>query len=464
MNYKKLLRRSAGVISEKLLGVFPPYILPFSEKVLEQYYVYKLRKQKFSDVKDYCIKLSQKSCLPEKLKKISSSYFCKASLDNKPDKAVLEKLSTRYQKKTLQSIEAVLQKDAGKAVKEFQAALESAGIPLPAADNLAGAFGLLAEKSAGIPESRHKYQAPLLKVPEESAFSEKIILSGMNWSGTGALYDYFKEFSCVKALPYEQRLWKESDYSLIWAYNKLEKLDNNDFMEYLIRLFLIPMTGLSIPRNWQDAFGSRVGFENIKNDKSGLYSAAVLEFFKEIKRLQDEKRLNKNSFLKSSVELTERIFNAVSGSFKGHIVPDNAVHLSDIGTFRFFSNAYLLCVFRDPRSNYAARFHENVRFNRDPEAFVKYYRETRESFIRKKEELKDLSDKIIEVQFEEFILSEEFRKNLSLKLGLDFSGWEKQRYFKPHESGKNVHNYKRFHDQKIIKFIEESLKEYCLQE
>ena len=456
MKLKKLLRISAGLISEKLIYIFPPELIPFSGKILEQFYVYKLRKQEFQAVLDYCIKLSKRLSLPEELKKISSSYFCKASLDNKPDPVVLKKLSTLYQKKTVQSLESLIINERLKAEKYFKEALGNTGVSGAAAENLTAAFSLLSKDTSEIPENN------MVSDADPVYSSKKIILSGMNWSGTGALYDYFKEFSCVGALPDEQRLWKESDYSLIWAYNSLQKLDKNDFREFLLRLFMIPITGLAVPRNYQDVFASNIGLKNIRKDKEGLYSYAVLEFLREIMELREKNSLDGNSFLNRSVKLTDRIFNTLSGNFKGHLLPDNAVHLSDIGTFRFFSNAYLLCVFRDPRSNYAARFHENVRFNRDPETYIKYYRETRESFKEKKRELSSLSDRIIEVQFEEFILSDDYRKNLASTLGLDFSGWKKHKYFKPHVSEKNVYNYRQFHDQKIMEYIADSLKEYCL--
>ena len=459
MNFKKILRKYAGIISENLLRIFPPYLIPFSEKILEQFYVAKLRKQQFQTVLDYCSKLSEKSFLPEKLKKVSSDYFCKASLDNNPDRNVLDKLAVRYQTKTAESLENLNKNNRPAAVKSFKDALINTGISYSAEKNLSAAFSMLAGEIQNVSD---KFENNIISKEEQFFSAPKIILSGMNWSGTGALYDYFREFSCVKALPFEQRLWKESDYSLIWGYNNLDNLNDKELSEYLLRLLLIPAAGLAMPRNWQDVFGSHVGFEYIRNDKSGLYAAAVGEFISKILELKKRHQLNKTSFLNRSVELTDKVLNNVSGNFKSHIMPDNSVHLSDIGTFRFFSNAYLLCVFRDPRSNYAARFHENVRFNRDPKAYVKYYRETRESFIRKKEELASLSDRIIEIQFEEFILSEELRNNLSKKIGLDFTDWKKHRYFKPYVSEKNVLNYKKFHDQKIIDLIGNSLKEYCL--
>ncbi|MDX9802089.1 MAG: hypothetical protein RBT69_12220, partial [Spirochaetia bacterium] len=291
--------------------------------------------------------------------------------------------------------------------------------------------------------------------------SKKIILSGMYWSGTGALYDYFKEFKDVKALPVEQRLWKESDYSLGWGLKNIEKIDDEGLRQYLIRLFLIPLTGLVMPRCWQDVLGGKVGINSVRNDKRGKYSLSIFDFFRAITCLRAEKKLDYSSFLSLSAILTDRVLNALSGDFSGNILPDNAVHIGDIENFKFFSNAHLICVFRDPRSNYAARYHENIRFRKTPDEFIKYYRETRENYAKKLYKFNDISDKIIEVQFEEFILSEDFRKSLALKLDLDLTGWRRERYFKQYKSEKNVYNYRNFSDSKVIDLIGSSLKEYC---
>ncbi len=245
MRLKKLLRGSAGFLSEKLLAIFSPQFVPFSGKVLEQFYIYKLRKQEFPAVRAFCIRLAGRPALSEKLKKISSDYFCKANLDNNPDIFVLDKLATSYQKKTIQSLESLAGKNIDEARKHFIIALDSAGIPGVARHKLAGVFELLAGQCPGNNDVSFFGEAQHGSVQT----SGKIILSGMNWSGTGALYDFFREFSGVRALPGEQRLWKESDYSLLWGLNNLEKLDTEGFYEYLKRLFLIPMTGLSLPRN-----------------------------------------------------------------------------------------------------------------------------------------------------------------------------------------------------------------------
>lgn len=458
MKYRKLIRYAAGILAEKLLAVFPLQFLPFPGLVLERFYIHKLKKQEFSSVRDYCLKLSLIPAVPGRLKRISSGYYCKASRDNRPDPAVLDRLSTHYQKKTALGLESLRNKDNAAALNYFGQALEAAGVPPLAKENLSAAFRMVSDSHLNLRDGR-QFNAESLT---EYHSQKKIILSGMNWSGTGALYDYFREFSCVKALPGEQRLWKESDYSLLWGLNNTEKLNSGWLTEYLLRLFLVPVTGLAVPRNWQDVLGASVGFENIRNDSGGLYSAAAAGFLNKILELNHNKSLDENSFLDCSVEFTDRIFNAVSGNFNGHILPDNSVHLSDIGSFRFFSNANLVCVFRDPRSNYAARFNENVRFNRDPEAFARYYRETREQFSAKKKSLGSVSDRVIEVQFEEFILSEDFRKKLASRLGLDFEGWKKHKFFRPNVSEKNVFNYRQFHDKKTMDYLADELGEFCL--
>ena len=446
---KKVIRNIVGILSEKLIGIFPLRFLPLPHVMLEQYFRYKMRKNDFDTVRDHCIGLSQHPSVSDRIKKISSDYFCKISLDNRPDPLVMNNLKTEYQKKISESMDLLASGKNDKAVDLFREALEIIRIPVAAITSLVDAFRIIVEGSASSISGK------------ECRSSKKIILSGMYWSGTGALYDFFREFRDVKPLRGEQRLWKESDYSLDWGLKNIEKLDDLNFRNYLIRLFLIALTGLAMPRNWQDVLAENIGMNSIKNDADGKYSSAVCEYINIITNLMENRILDYNSFLSRSVVFTDQVFNALSGDFNGSILPDNAVHIGDIEAYKFFSNAHLVCVFRDPRSNYAARYHENERFHRDPERFIEYYRETRENFVKKMSGFKDISDTVIEVQFEDFILSEEYRKELALKLGLDPAGWNRQKYFRQHISEKNVFNYRNFSDHKAIDLIASSLGEYC---
>ncbi len=454
---RKVIRDIAGKLSEKLVRIMPFRYFPASHILLEQFFRYRMRKNDFRAVRDYCLYFSEKPGSPDKIKKISADYFCKISLDDKPDIDVIKNLRTGYQEKISQSLDFLASGEKEKACSSFVDALPFAGIPRPAASHLEKAFSIVTGSSSG-----EKKASACGDSENDYRQAKKIILSGMYWSGTGALYDFFREFEDVKALPVEQRLWKESDYSLGWGLKNIETIDDEGLRQYFLRLFLIPLTGLAMPRCWQDVLGGKVGINSVKNDKNGKYSLSISKFFSTITDLRAEKKLDYSSFLSSSAVFTDRLLNALSGDFSGSILPDNAVHIGDIENFRFFSNAHLVCVFRDPRSNYAARYHENIRFRKNPEDFIKYYRGTRENYVKQLSAFKDCSDKIIEVQFEDFILSEEYRKSLAEKLGLDHSLWSRRKYFRAHKSVKNVYNYRNFSDKAVMDLIGSSLKEYCV--
>ena len=422
-----------------------------------------MRKYDFNTVSRYCIFVSEKRFASDRIKKIAADYFCKISLDNKPDQTVLSRLGTSYQDLVIQSRLAAQNENNVEALSLFSKAVKKAGVPDPAVVLLSDIFRLVTldktwerKKSSEKNEENHG-------IGSEIKSSKKIILSGMYWSGTGALYDFFREFSNVAALPGEQRLWKESDYSLNWGLKNIDNISDVDFVKYLERLFLIPLAGLAIPRTWQDVLAENVGINFIRNESAEIFSVAVYDYIKKIKQLWNNNSLDSNTFLNQSVVFTDRILNSFvsKGKTLDIIVPDNAIHIADIEPFRFFSNSILVCVFRDPRSNYAARYRENERFDKNPENFIKYYRETREKFCRDLIRFGKDAERIIEVKFEDFILSEKFRISLAERLGLDLSGWERGKFFLQNKSDRNVYNYRKFHDQGIIRLISDSLEEYC---
>jgi len=256
---RKIIRDIVGTLSEKLVRILPFRYFPAPHILLEQFFRYRMRKNDFRAVRDYCLYFSEKPGLPDKIKKISADYFCKISLDDKPDIFVMKNLRTGYQKKISQSLDFLASGEKEKAFSSFAESLPFAGIPRPAAAHLEKAFSIIAGTS-----SDGKNSSAAGGSENDLRQAKKIILSGMYWSGTGALYDFFREFKDVKALPVEQRLWKESDYSLGWGLKNIETIGDEGLKQYLMRLFLIPLTGLAMPRCWQDVLGGKVGINSVK--------------------------------------------------------------------------------------------------------------------------------------------------------------------------------------------------------
>jgi len=96
-------------------------------------------------------------------------------------------------------------------------------------------------------------------------------------------------------------------------------------------------------------------------------------------------------------------------------------------------------------------------------SFIKRYRKRRKKYNSDILSLEKQSSFIHTVQFEDFVLSEEYRNQLAQKIGLDLKDQDKHCFFKPWESEKNIDNYKRFSKQDEINKIEQELPEYLYE-
>ena len=296
---------------------------------------------------------------------------------------------------------------------------------------------------------------------EEEFSAEKILVSGMLWSGSGALYDFFREFDGVRALKNEQRLWKGKPFGLNSLANYL--VNKDEYKKALLSFFTIALTGMKTPGNWQETLASEIASGFLKDDFCGQYAEAGNYLIRKLIVMFNDGNSDYDDFINAASVFTDRMLTGVMGAGSGPVLIDNPVHAGNIEAFNLFNNAVLFCVFRDPRSNYVSRYYENPRFNRDPEGFVEYYRKTMTRFEERLKNRVRNPEKVIKVQFEEFILSEDYRRCLAEKAGLNLTAQKSGKYFKPHISAKNVFNYRKFYDQDIIKTIADRLNEYCLE-
>jgi hypothetical protein len=138
---------------------------------------------------------------------------------------------------------------------------------------------------------------------------------------------------------------------------------------------------------------------------------------------------------------------------------DNIVKLHRLKEIDYMDDTTILCTYRDPRSNYVALYYENLKIKKNVKDFIKEYKTKRQQ--AKKEYTKAINkDSVINVQFEEFVSSEEYRNNLAERISIDLTAQNKHKYFQPWISQKNIYNYKEFPDQQAIRLIEKELSEY----
>ncbi len=282
---------------------------------------------------------------------------------------------------------------------------------------------------------------------------KKIFVSGMNWSGSGAMYDYLNEFNSVESVKNEIRLL-EGENSIK---NLSENINNNRLKIDILNLFRYSMFSYSIPVNSEVA---RCINSNVFIKNKSYFPMFCFKYLSEIICKKVKNKLNQENFTHLSSHFFDNTLKSLMKNPENHFLLNNVIHIYSIEAARNISNYNIFCFFRDPRSNYAALYNENIGFHKDVHKYIEHYRQTVTNFSKLQESDPSFFKNIHTIQFEKFILSEKYRESLADFLGLDLSTQNKHTFFKPWKSEKNVYNYKEFKDQKAISIIETELSEY----
>lgn len=423
---------------------------PYSVSIFREYCLNRMTVRDFTGVAKCCETVAAMPDAQDSLKDAASFYLTRSSLENKPNLSVLKSLQNSFQKASSHSIEL---KEAGnnkEAAKAFGKGLKLAGIPDSAIFEWETAFSLLGENTAF-------GDSPLESAGIDNNPISKLAVSGMYWSGSGAVYAYLSEFYQVSAVPGELRLWKEGNFSLNPLSQKIK--NHEEFQKGLQHFLLIALTGTGTISNWQEQMASGYALKAAREDIGGSYAKVCRIFIEEALSVS-----NKTEFTKTAANFSDNLARNWGAGDNKMVLFDNIIHIGGIEAAALFGDAKILCVFRDPRSNFTARWYENPRFDRDLDRFIKYYRKTAQSFDEKVSKDPVKYKNIIRVSFEEFVRSEKYRDSIAEFCGLDLTKRKAGKFFKSSKSMKNTTNYKSFPDQDVIKKIEKELGAYCIDE
>lgn len=289
----------------------------------------------------------------------------------------------------------------------------------------------------------------------------RIFVSGMGWSGSGAVYDFLKEFESVEPqeVPYEYSCLQYSA-----GFKDFLKVKKKDVGQICVRFFFLHMLGyapLYTAHDFKSCLVARRHSQNKDKDFSLTYAQNCLKLVSTMQLLFDETG-NLGDF-DSCLKLfaNEIIENLMTVGVNIIETPlfDNCIHIKNLYLLEYIENAIILCSVRDPRSNYVALKRESKAFNKPIEKFVSDYKNYRKKYFNEKT-LQNLRVKV--VQFEEFVSSEFYRENLAIKLGVEHSIRHKFKYFKPWESFRNTQLHLDYENQDEIRYIEKHLSEYCV--
>ena len=300
---------------------------------------------------------------------------------------------------------------------------------------------------------------------EQPATIQKIIVSGMGWSGSSAFYDYFLEFDEISSLQGEMP-FIESVYGLKNIFNSVG--DTTQFINSCILFFYYSMLGHGKIQSAEIFKSFRKTAKRIKELGPLVYAQKSRQVAKRIARCINLTGKN-NSILCELSNLSTEVINqfATTDQSARFILLDNDIHISAITLIKYIPDSYVLCSFRDPRSQYVALTREFPGFSQTCDEFIESIAEKRKQAdvdIEKTNQVlleSGSTSRIQKIEFEEFVLSERYRDDLARSIGLDISKRKKHSHFKPWESMRNICIHQEHLITEDIKKIETALRDYC---
>gem|GEM_PF-3794307 len=155
----------------------------------------------------------------------------------------------------------------------------------------------------------------------------------------------------------------------------------------------------------------------------------------------------------------QNCLQCLGGGDNSSLVLNNSIFGFRVRLLALFSDAMAITVMRDPRDQYVAEYYERAKHRVTPiDAFIRATKARRDEHDRSVREL-GLSDRVIELKFEDFVQSDEVRRSVLTRLGVDAKACVKLETFDPARSRKNIGIYKNFPDQALIRRIEEAFPE-----
>ena len=312
------------------------------------------------------------------------------------------------------------------------------------------AYSLLIDSWQGKNERRYEFQSDPGRI--------KILAAGMLRSGSSAVFDYLQQFTSVNAYKQEYAFIEEDTglYSLLTGIH-----ENTDFALDLTRFFFVTLfsyADFANPGEYKAAYKAR---KILESENSLYYVERINEF---LKLMSDIKNgfIPQNDGYNYAVDVLLKAFGGpVDENTYTHNLLNNVIHIYNLEAFSLFKNSWLLCVFRDPRTTFIARQKEKRGYIQTAENFIEEYKTQRQDFAVESNKNPN-KDFIKLVQFEGFVLSEDYRRKLAVSIGLDINDLKKETAFFPEISKKNVFLYENNDFKKEIALIEKELPEYCL--
>jgi len=333
-------------------------------------------------------------------------------------------------------------------------------------DLLIRSFKILSEIDIPNLESKDKWDIltnykNLRRINIDKSSSRALFCSGFMWSGSGAITDFLSDSQEIHIA------FNGRELTLFNYLNTLLGIFDSKCGEVsgreLVSIFMGPIAGLLVdksrimPRRNSSLFKAQWDAEN-NIDKQ---ISVCHKFLDRISNL--DIRSNENSHMRILEYLlifSNEIIDSIIKNDKKYTVFNNCIFGFHAREMAIFENSLMISVRRDPRDQYVSQFYEMPPKDRPTiERFIKVNRSRLMHYNRTVKFL-ELSDKLIEVFFEDFVLKEETRDELVKNLGLSWEKFNIKKSFNPEASKKNVMIYKNFSNSSDIENIKKSLEDF----
>lgn len=390
---------------------------------------------------------------------VVKTCILKSFNDEEARSAAWRSFSTKYDIKFGKALELSIHGQDSCAREAFSRALEQASVEEGLSESHRAAikrcYELLLSKA--VPSFRNK---ELYKGSQVS----KVIVSGMGWSGSGAVYDFLREFEGITPIKGESP-YIEGVVSLKTIKECL--YDDDRLNAELQRFFFYLLLGKGV---WEKPGHFRLfSFSKERRIRLGLdeYFKRVLIWCELAACLRHSARPEKIEKFMVLADFTVDAFCIVDTIPRDQTaLLDNVVHVGNVDCIEFLSNTTIICCFRDPRSNYVALLREARNFKSNVHEYIKQRTRSNERVKRALRLAHKACEgredkKVLCVQFEDFVVNAEARSHLATLIGLDCEKSNHYKYFKPWESFRNVLLHHEYEDQNEIDLIKRELIECC---
>ncbi len=325
-----------------------------------------------------------------------------------------------------------------------------------------------------------------------------VCVSGYGYTGSGACVDILKEFEGFGAFQGEFRIAKDP-YGLIdleeslvhnWEFIRHD-VAIRDFLNYcevLSRetgLFRKSGKGFANKLNVDFMFESRSYIDRLTEMKymgdtfiHRLNNSACQNFIMNMKvkfskfgknnvRPMYFARPDEDVFIKETNKYIDSLFsNYMDSEHIRTLIIDQAIPTTNISkASRYFNNAKIIIIDRDPRDIYANMVKRNHLLGSDllnkdsADKYINWHNQLRR--LPKKDSI-NMDKYLLRLSFEDLVLNRNDAVNKIIKfLGGDIKHSNKGMYFSPEYSEKNIGLWKNYPEQSVMDEIGKKLKSHC---